>query len=210
MFGFQIATDWPSAVCLMPTGRCAVPCPATYTASFPTNRLSANAKSARYASSGASPTSPERRQCADRRHPLPGAGAAPRRAHEYARLHQVALRGRVLRAIARPAAPPCLRSTPSTLWRVALANDARLRCQLIDSRDKRNFERYVASNDQDLIWVGEPEEMDRCLVAQSGTFVVPDLLAQAAGRHHPVLRTRPPDPENPPAAIDREEAMLSL
>ncbi len=60
-----------------------------------------------------------------------------------------------------------------TLWRAVPANDLTLRRDTIDPRINGNFERYFASNNKDLVWVGEPEEMDRRLVAQSGTFVVP-------------------------------------
>ncbi|MBA5690307.1 FRG domain-containing protein [Rugamonas apoptosis] len=63
-----------------------------------------------------------------------------------------------------------------TLWRAAPSNDVSLRRELIDPRINGNFERYFASNDKDVIWVGEPEEMDRRLVAQSGTFVMPGVL----------------------------------
>ncbi|MDQ2821134.1 MAG: FRG domain-containing protein [Pseudomonadota bacterium] len=63
-----------------------------------------------------------------------------------------------------------------TLWRAAPSRDLTLRRELIDPRVAGNFERYFASNTKDLIWVGEPEEMDRRLVAQSGTFVVPGVL----------------------------------
>ena len=63
-----------------------------------------------------------------------------------------------------------------TLWRAAPSRDLTLRREMIDPRVPGNFERYFASNTKDLIWVGEPEEMDRRLVAQSGTFVVPGVL----------------------------------
>lgn len=98
-----------------------------------------------------------------------------------------------------------------TLWRAAPANDASLRRELIDPRDKGNFERYFASNDKDLIWVGEPEEMDRRLVAQSGTFVVPGVLdkplediIQCYENGRPLIKKI----ILPPSI--REEAMLSL
>ncbi|WEF31708.1 FRG domain-containing protein [Pseudoduganella chitinolytica] len=63
-----------------------------------------------------------------------------------------------------------------TLWRAAPRHDAALRREAIDPRVPGNFERYFAPNDQDILWVGEPEAMDRRLVAQSGTFVVPGVL----------------------------------
>lgn len=63
-----------------------------------------------------------------------------------------------------------------TLWSAAPANDATLRREMIDPRVNGNFERHFAPNSKEIIWVGEPEEMDRRLVAQSGTFVVPGVL----------------------------------
>jgi hypothetical protein len=63
-----------------------------------------------------------------------------------------------------------------TLWRAAPSNHPSLRRELIDPRIPGNFARYFTSNDKELMWVGEPEEMDRRLVAQSGTFVVPGVL----------------------------------
>ena len=63
-----------------------------------------------------------------------------------------------------------------TLWRAAPLHDATLRRELIDPRINGNFERYFAGNNKEMIWIGEPEQMDRRLVAQSGTFVVPGVL----------------------------------
>jgi hypothetical protein len=48
--------------------------------------------------------------------------------------------------------------------------------EAIDPRQKGNFERYFVQNTNQIIWIGEPAEMDRRLVAQSGTFVVPGVL----------------------------------
>jgi len=48
--------------------------------------------------------------------------------------------------------------------------------EAIDPRRKGNFERYFLQNDNEIIWIGEPTEMDRRLVAQSGTFVMPGVL----------------------------------
>lgn len=41
-----------------------------------------------------------------------------------------------------------------------------------------NFERYFADNQHPLVWFGEPTEMDRRLVAQSGLLVMPASLEQ--------------------------------
>ena len=65
--------------------------------------------------------------------------------------------------------------TPA-LWRAVPSHDASLRRELIDPRIDGNFERYFAGNNNELIWTGEPEQMDRRLVAQSGTFVMPGVL----------------------------------
>jgi hypothetical protein len=100
--------------------------------------------------------------------------------------------------------------TPS-LWRAAPRHDATLLRDTIDPRVPGNFERYFLANDKDVIWVGEPESMDRRLVAQSGTFVVPgvldkplqDIIGQYA-RGAPLIRKF----VLPPSV--RAEAMLSL
>lgn len=98
-----------------------------------------------------------------------------------------------------------------TLWRLAPEGDRSLRREEIDPRIKGNFERYFASNSKKILWVGEPEEMDRRLVAQSGTFVVPGVLDQTLEE---IIREYPS--ERPllrkfvlPASM-RKEAMLAL
>ncbi|WP_395404736.1 FRG domain-containing protein [Pseudoduganella sp. UC29_106] len=48
----------------------------------------------------------------------------------------------------------------------------------IDPRTQGNFERYFQPNTNAVLWVGEPTEMDRRLVAQSGTLVVPGILGR--------------------------------
>ncbi|MFZ6847003.1 FRG domain-containing protein [Undibacterium sp. RuRC25W] len=62
------------------------------------------------------------------------------------------------------------------LWTVVPSNAPTLYRDMIDPRVNGNFERYFATNNNEVIWVGEPEQMDRRLVAQSGTFVVPGVL----------------------------------
>lgn len=49
----------------------------------------------------------------------------------------------------------------------------------IDPRRKGNFERHYIGNHEEIIWVGEPTQMDRRLVAQSGTFVVPGMIDES-------------------------------
>lgn len=46
----------------------------------------------------------------------------------------------------------------------------------IDPRRKGNFERHYIDNHEEVIWIGEPTQMDRRLVAQSGTFVLPGVI----------------------------------
>jgi hypothetical protein len=66
-------------------------------------------------------------------------------------------------------------NTP-VLWSLPPAADARLTRKQIDPSVAGNFQRYFAANRYALIWFGEPVEMDRRLVAQSGLLVVPGLL----------------------------------
>jgi len=46
----------------------------------------------------------------------------------------------------------------------------------IDPRQPGTFARLFLPNTNAIIWTGEPTEMDRRLVAQSGTLVVPGML----------------------------------
>ncbi len=66
-------------------------------------------------------------------------------------------------------------NTPA-LWRAAPAFDPSLTREQIDPRLPGNFERYFAANAHPVLWFGEPDDMDRRLVAQSGLFVLPGLL----------------------------------
>lgn len=54
--------------------------------------------------------------------------------------------------------------------------DAGLTREEIDPRIPGNFERHFTPGTQALVWFGEPSEMDRRLVAQSGLLVVPGLI----------------------------------
>jgi hypothetical protein len=47
---------------------------------------------------------------------------------------------------------------------------------MIDPRRAGNFEKYFLPDTNPIIWFGEPTEMDRRLIAQAGTFMVPGLL----------------------------------
>ena len=74
------------------------------------------------------------------------------------------------------------------------------------------YEKYFLSNRYPIVWVGEPEKMDRRLVPQSGTFVIPgqldrtidEILAQSYAGGEPVLK------KFILKAGMREEAMESL
>lgn len=66
-------------------------------------------------------------------------------------------------------------NTPA-LWHAVPTFDASLTRERIDPRRSDNFARYFATNDQPILWCGEPAEMDRRLVAQSGLFVVPGQI----------------------------------
>ena len=49
----------------------------------------------------------------------------------------------------------------------------------IDPRDPASFARWYLAGSKRFVWVGEPEAMNRRLVAQSGTFAVPSVIDQA-------------------------------
>ena len=46
----------------------------------------------------------------------------------------------------------------------------------MDPRRKGNFARYFLKGDREFIWLGEPDTMNRRLIAQSGTFALPGVL----------------------------------
>ena len=66
-------------------------------------------------------------------------------------------------------------NTPK-LWNATPFMSPTLSRDAIDPRRKGNFENYFLQNDNRVIWIGEPTEMDKRLVAQSGTMVVPGVL----------------------------------
>jgi hypothetical protein len=69
-------------------------------------------------------------------------------------------------------------NTPA-LWHAAPTSHPQCTREQTDPRKPGNYEKYFASNRYELIWIGEPLEMDRRLVAQSGTFVIPGVLNKA-------------------------------
>jgi hypothetical protein len=66
-------------------------------------------------------------------------------------------------------------NTPK-LWNASPVKNAQLNRETIDPRSQGNFENYFLPNENEIIWIGEPTEMDQRLVAQSGTMVVPGML----------------------------------
>jgi hypothetical protein len=62
----------------------------------------------------------------------------------------------------------------------------------MDPRIPGNFERYFLKGNQAFIWVGEPDTMNRRLIAQSGTFAMPGVLDVPLEE----ILSRYPEPEN--------------
>ena len=62
----------------------------------------------------------------------------------------------------------------------------------MDPRTPGNFKRYFLKGDQAFIWVGEPDTMNRRLIAQSGTFAMPGVLNVPLED----ILSRYPDPED--------------
>jgi FRG domain len=58
----------------------------------------------------------------------------------------------------------------------------------MDPRLKGNFAHYFLNGDREFIWLGEPDIMNRRLIAQSGTFVLPGMIdrpIEEIVRHYP-------------------------
>ena len=66
-------------------------------------------------------------------------------------------------------------NTPN-LWHAGPIKRPELVRDTIDPRINGNFETYFASNNHQVVWLGEPMEMDRRLLAQSGTFAMPGVV----------------------------------
>jgi hypothetical protein len=66
-------------------------------------------------------------------------------------------------------------NTP-VLWNATPIGRPELTRDEIDPRLKGNFERHFMKNNREIIWIGEPTQMDKRLVAQSGTFVMPGVI----------------------------------
>jgi FRG domain len=66
-------------------------------------------------------------------------------------------------------------NTPA-LWNATPRFDPALTRDTIDPRLAGHYERFFLHNHLPVLWFGEPAELDRRLVAQSGLFVVPGVL----------------------------------
>jgi hypothetical protein len=65
------------------------------------------------------------------------------------------------------------------VWAMNPARVASSRVPKTSRKDPRivgNFAAYYLKGDQHFIWMGEPHTMNRRLIAQSGTFLVPGVL----------------------------------
>jgi FRG domain len=62
----------------------------------------------------------------------------------------------------------------------------------MDPRLAGNFARYFVKGNREFMWLGEPEVMNRRLIAQSGTFVLPGVL----DRPMEEIARQYPDPKN--------------
>ncbi|SIT51957.1 conserved hypothetical protein [Paraburkholderia piptadeniae] len=60
--------------------------------------------------------------------------------------------------------------------------DPGLTRDVIDPRVQGHFDQYFFCNRHEVIWFGEPTEMDDRLIAQSGTFVVPGVIDRPLAR----------------------------
>ena len=57
-----------------------------------------------------------------------------------------------------------------------LASSQSPRRTKVDPRIRGNFKRYFVKGTQRFVWIGEPHRMNRRLIAQSATFVLPGVL----------------------------------
>lgn len=62
------------------------------------------------------------------------------------------------------------------LWGAVPGDQPDMDRNRIDPRIQDNFSKFFLPNENAIIWTGEPAEMDRRLVAQSGTLVVPGMV----------------------------------
>ena len=66
-------------------------------------------------------------------------------------------------------------NTPA-LWSAVPTSEPLLTREAINPRIKSNLDKYFYENKHNVLWIGEPSQMDQRLVAQSGTFVMPGTI----------------------------------
>lgn len=66
-------------------------------------------------------------------------------------------------------------NTPA-LWRLRPGPDLDCAHTELDPRKSGNFQKYFLSDSYNFVWTGEPTQLDRRLMAQSGTFVIPGVI----------------------------------
>jgi len=62
----------------------------------------------------------------------------------------------------------------------------------VDPTRKEEFRRYFLKEQIPFVWVGEPQRMNRRLIAQSGTFAIPGILTQSMDQ----ILSAYPDPKS--------------
>lgn len=62
------------------------------------------------------------------------------------------------------------------LWHSAPVFDAALDRDAIDPRKPGTFRRLFLGNDKPVVWFGEPNQLDKRLVAQSGVLMIPGMI----------------------------------
>lgn len=102
-------------------------------------------------------------------------------------------------------------NTPA-LWSAAPTAAPDFTRDRIDPRKNGNYGDLFAPNVHEMLWTGEPKEMDHRLVAQSGTFVVPGVLDKSIEEILQSYNTREPLIKKCilPVASIRPEAVKSL
>lgn len=66
-------------------------------------------------------------------------------------------------------------NTP-VLWNTKPKTSPKSSWDKINPSKNSNFEKYFLPSTYDFVWTGEPSQLDRRLMAQSGTFVVPGVI----------------------------------
>jgi hypothetical protein len=66
-------------------------------------------------------------------------------------------------------------NTP-VLWQASPKESPTLGHERVDPRINGNFAKYFLPNRNEFVWIGEPMQLDRRLMAQSGVFVIPGVI----------------------------------